>query len=186
MKKLFVSLLITAGLAGAVAAQTRPFNISLTPDIAVYDRTTEIRGITLSIWGENPQKSLALGLVNGTVGNSVGLSIGILNYADSYRGLQWGLVNYTENDFLGWQGGPFAGLLVSAVNYTGGTMSGLQLGGVNYAENLTGVQAGLVNYTAGSGPGIQVGLVNLMPQNEWFNELPQELAPAMVLVNWRF
>lgn len=185
MKKLFI-LLIAALLAGGAIAQTRPFNISLTPEIAVYDRTTDIRGITLSIWGENPQKSLALGLVNGATGNSAGLSIGIMNYADSYKGLQWGIVNYTENDFLGWQGGPFAGLLVSAVNYTGGTMSGLQLGAVNYAENLTGVQAGLVNLAAGSGPGVQVGVVNLMPQNAWFNQLPNELAPAMVLVNWRF
>lgn len=185
MKKIIISL-ITITLLNGASAQTRPFNLSLTPDIAVYDETTEIRGITLSIWGENPQRSFALGLVNGTTGNSAGLAVGILNYADSYKGLQWGVVNYTENDFSGWQGGPFAGLLVSAVNYTGGTMKGVQFGAVNMAENLTGLQAGIVNYTGGSGPGVQVGLVNLMPQNVWFDELPDELAPVMVIVNWRF
>lgn len=65
-------------------------------------------------------------------------------------------------------------------------MKGLPAGLVNMSGNLTGLQAGLVNYNAGYGPGIQIGLVNLMPQNVWFDNLPDELAPAMVLVNWRF
>jgi hypothetical protein len=65
-------------------------------------------------------------------------------------------------------------------------MKGLQPGGVNFAGNLTGLQAGLVNYTDGSGSGVQIGLVNLMPQNVWFNGLPGELAPAMIVFNWRF
>ncbi|QHI68107.1 LA_2272 family surface repeat-containing protein [Tichowtungia aerotolerans] len=185
MKKIVIGAAALVTAFGA-AAQTEPFNLSLTPDVAVHDRITEIRGITLSLWGENPQHSFALGLVNGTTGNSAGLSVGILNYADGYKGLQWGVVNHTEGDFTGWQGGPFAGLLGSAVNYAGGTMKGLQVGGVNMTGNLTGLQVGLVNYTKGSGPGIQIGLVNMMPENIWFDNLPEELAPAMILVNWRF
>lgn len=185
MKKTAIGIVVLITTFGA-AAQTEPFNLSLTPEVAVHDRATEIHGLTLSLWGENPQRSLAIGLVNGTVANSVGGSIGILNYADSYKGLQWGCVNYTRDDFTGWQGGPFAGLLGSVFNYTGGTMKGLQTAGVNMAGNLTGLQVGLVNYTKGSGPGVQIGLVNMMPQNIWFDNLPDEFAPAMILVNWRF
>ena len=185
MKRLLIAAAGLAIVSGA-SAQTKPFNASITPDIAVYDRSETIHGVTLSIWGENQQTSLALGLVNGTVGQSAGLSAGILNYADNYKGLQWGLVNYTTGNFSGWQGGPFFGLLVSALNYTGGTMTGLQLGAVNYAGNLSGLQAGLVNYADRSEAGVQIGLVNIMPQNEWFTNLPNELAPAMIFVNWRF
>jgi len=185
MKRL---LIVLAGMfiASGAAAETRPFNLSLTPDAAVYDRGDIIKGITLSIWGENQQTSLAIGFVNGTIGESAGLSVGLLNYAENYKGLQWGLVNYTTGNFAGWQGGPFVGLLVSAVNYTGGDMTGLQLGAVNYAGRLSGLQIGLVNYAETTDAGVQIGLVNIIPQNEWFDNLPDELAPAMILVNWRF
>lgn len=185
MKKLpilFAGLLI----AGGVLAETRPFNLSLTPDVAVYERSDTIKGVTLSIWGENEQTSLAVGFVNGTIGDSAGLSLGLLNYAENYKGFQWSLVNYTTGDFSGWQGGFGFGLLVSAVNYTGGTMKGLQTGVVNYAGELTGLQFGLVNYAETAKSGVQIGLVNIIPQNEWFSNLPDELAPGMILVNWRF
>jgi hypothetical protein len=57
---------------------------------------------------------------------------------------------------------------------------------VNYGGNLTGLQLGLINYAATAKTGVQIGLVNLIPKNEWFSELPDELAPGMVLINWRF
>ena len=87
MKKL---LIVFAGLlvASGAMAETRPFNLSLTPDVAVYERSDTIKGVTLSIWGENQQTSLAVGFVNGTIGESAGLSLGLLNYAESYKGLQ--------------------------------------------------------------------------------------------------
>ena len=169
-----VALVATGALAGNKALQ-----LSLTPDIAIYDRTETIEGLTLSIWGENPQTSLALGFVNGSTGQSAGLSLGfILNYADSYKGIQWAPINYTRMDFLGWQGG--------LVNYTDGLMKGLQTGVVNYAGRLTGLQFGFVNYAATAETGVQIGLVNLIPQNEWFTDLPDELAPGMIFINWRF
>ena len=186
MKKLVTGLITILAAAGAMAG-TEPFNLSLTPGIAVYDRSETINGMTLSIWGENPQSSFALGLVNGTTGRSTGLSLGLVNYADTYKGCQWGLVNSTTHDFSGWQGGPFFGLLVSVVNYTGGTMTGLQTGVVNYAGVLTGLQLGVVNYAAAADAGVQIGLVNVIHQNHhWFTGLPDELTPAMVLVNWSF
>ena len=185
MKKLLTFLATVLVSTGAMAG-TRPFNLSLTPDIAVYSRSDTIEGLTLSVWGENQQTSLALGIANGAIGQSAGLSVGFLNYAENYKGLQWGLVNYTDKDFAGWQGGPFFGLVVSVVNYTGGTMKGFQAGVVNYAGTLTGLQLGVVNYAEAADGGVQIGLVNIIPPNPWFSGLPDALAPGMILVNWRF
>ncbi|OGV76435.1 MAG: hypothetical protein A3K18_12775 [Lentisphaerae bacterium RIFOXYA12_64_32] len=186
MKKLLACLATVLVSTGAMAG-TKPVNLSLTPDIAICDRSETIEGLTLSIWGENEQTSLALGIANGSVGQSAGLSAGVLNYADNYKGLQWALVNYTKEDFSGWQGGPLFGLIFSVVNYTGGNMKGLQVGGVNYAGRLTGLQLGVVNYAEAADAGVQIGLVNIIHQNTmWFSGLPDELAPGMVLVNWRF
>jgi len=181
-----LSLLGVVLVAVGAMAGPKPLQLSLTPGIAIYDRTEKIEGFTLGIWSENPQAAFALGIVNGSTGDSAGLSVGILNYADSYRGLQWGLVNYTKGDTLGWQGGFCLGLVGSVVNYTGGTMKGFQCGVVNYAHSLNGFQLGLVNYAEVATSGVQIGVVNIMPQNHWFTELPDELAPAMILVNWRF
>lgn len=178
MRKVWI---VFAGLfiAGAAMAQTKPFNASLTPDYSVYGRDVRIEGVTLSIWGENPQTSLALGFVNGTSGDSAGLSWGfVLNYAEHYQGIQWALINSTKGDFLGWQGG--------LVNYTGGSIKGLQSGVVNCAGHLTGLQFGFVNYAETAKTGVQIGLVNLIPSNEWFSGLPDELAPGMIFVNWCF
>ena len=185
MKKL-LTFIGVALVAAEVMAGGKPIQLSLTPDIAAYARSERIEGLALSIWGENPQSALAVGLVNGSTGQSAGLSLGILNYADTYKGLQWGLVNYAQQDMLGWQGGFFLGVVGSVVNYTGGSMKGFQCGVVNYAGRLTGLQLGLVNYAEASDAGGQIGLVNLIPENQWFDGLPGELAPGMILVNWRF
>lgn len=179
MKKVVTGMFVAMIAVGAMAG-IKPVQLSLTPDIAVFDRTETIQGVTLSVWGENPQTSLALGFINGSVGQSAGLSIGLLvNYADSYKGMQWGLVNLTSAEFLGWQDG--------VLNYTSGSMKGLQTGVVNYAGVLTGLQLGIVNVAADAEGGAQVGLINVIRSNtQWFTEFPGEVAPAMTLVNWRF
>ena len=165
--------------SGILASGSPPIQISLTPDLALFDRGERIEGLCLSLWGENPQTAVALGIVNGSTGDSAGLSWAlILNYADNYTGIQWALINYTKGDFLGWQGG--------CVNYTGGAMKGLQSGMINYAGNLTGLQFGFINFAESAETGLQLGLVNFMPGNQWFTGLPNELAPGMVFVNWHF
>jgi hypothetical protein len=184
MKKI-LTFVGAALLASGAMAESKPIQLSLTPDIAIYDRSETINGLTIGIWSENPQTAFALGIVNGSTGYSAGLSVGIINYADSYKGLQWGVVNYTKQDFSGWQGGPLCGLVGSVVNYTGGTMTGFQCGLVNYAGRLSGLQLGVVNYAVAAS-GVQIGVVNIMPENQWFTELPNDLAPGMVIVNWRF
>lgn len=185
MKKLLITL-ISITVIGTAAAQSFPYNLSLTPDKAVHDRREKINGVTLSLWGENPQNGLALGFVNGSIDQSTGLSLGLLNYTKNYAGVHWGIVNLAVEDFTGWQGGPLFGLLFSVLNYAGGNMTGLQIGGANYAGRLSGAQIGLVNYAQTAGPGVQIGLLNLMPENVWFSNLPDELAPGMIFVNWRF
>jgi len=173
--------------AGAAWAQSESFQASLTPDHAIHDRTTRIEGMTLSIWGENPQSAFSLGFVNGATGQSSGLSLGLLNYADTYSGAQWSIINITHGDVSGWQGGFAFGLLGSVMNYTGGHMRGLQTGLINMSGNLSGLQVGLVNYSQRVDSGLQIGLINLIAETEgWFENFPHEVAPGMVLANWRF
>lgn len=176
MRIILACLVTTLVSTGAMAA-TEPFNLSLTPNIAVYPRTDTIEGVTLSVWGENEQTSLAIGIANGSVGNSAGLDWGLINYADNYKGIQWSAINYDKGDFLGWQSG--------ILEYAWGSMLGLQTGVVNYAGKLTGLELGLVNYTEDADSGVQIGLINIIRNNRnWFDDLPNSLAPVMILVNW--
>ena len=177
MKTLGIGMMAVM-MAGGVMA-SKPIQMSITPGIALYNRHEKIEGVVLGIWSQNPQKALALGIVSGSTGNSSGLSWSLLlNYADNYKGIHWAPINYTKSDFTGWQAG--------FVNYTGGAMKGLQSGTVNIAGRLTGLQLGLANYAETAENGVQIGLINIIPQNAWFTELPEALAPGMVFVNWRF
>ena len=161
MKKIIAVIIISAATLGATAEE-KFLQLSLTPDIALQSRDTVIKGIALSIWGENQQSALALGIVNGSTGDSCGFSWGLVNYADNYKGVQFAFVNYTKGTFVGWQNG--------AVNIAQ-HVSGLQWGAVNYTETLNGVQ---------------LGFINVVEQNPWFEEFPRKLAKGFVFVNWSF
>lgn len=178
MKKTLAILTVAMLGAGGVMATT-PIQMSITPGAAIYSSSEKVEGLNLSIWGENEQSGLAIGVANGSTGNSSGVSLGLLiNYADSYQGLLVAPVNYVMDDFLGWQAG--------LVNYTEGSMKGLQSGVVNYAGKLTGLQIGILNVADTAENGVQIGVLNILPQNNWFDDLPNGLAPGMVFVNWRF
>lgn len=165
MKKL-VLVILSCFIATGAFAETKGFQLSLIPDVAIHSKATHIKGVSLSIWGENPQTALALGVVNGSTGDSSGISLGLLaNYAENYTGAQ----------------------LAHIANYSSMKHSGLQLAAFNYAEELHGLQLGLVNFAGTSDKGLQVGLINIMKQtNAWFINFPNEVAPAMIFVNWRF
>ncbi len=179
MKKIAVCACLFMIMTAAQASAAAMFQCSLTPDIALHDRDTRIEGVSLSIWGENEQSSFALGLVNGFKRQSEGAALGLFNYSDGYTGFQLAGINYTNGAMLGWQ----MGLL----DYTVGTMQGIQLGFFNYAGILKGLQLGLVNYAGTTASGIQIGIVNIIPANtEWFTRFPDQIAPAMVIFNWRF
>jgi len=171
-------LLIVIGVATATGLYAdTPIQLSLVPDIALYPRTTTVTGLSLNIWGENPQMSLHIGLVNGSTGDSGGLSWGPINYSDSFRGVQLGWVNVSKENFSGWQQG--------YINVSQGTFTGLQSGLVNVSEDTTGLQLGVVNY-AEKLKGVQIGLVNLAMNNPCFTELPDKLAPGFPILNWSF
>jgi hypothetical protein len=177
MKKILGIAVLVIG-AVCVQAEESFLQLSLTPDVALKSRETTIKGISLNLWGENPQQGLSLGIVNGSTGQSSGFSWAIgLNYAESYTGVQWALVNVSKTSFVGWQAG--------VVNYAWGTFKGLQSGGVNIAQDATGVQLGWVNYTE-SLKGVQIGFVNIVMKNGWFDEFPNKLAKVFPFVNWSF
>lgn len=165
MKKL-VLVIIGCFFATGAFAQSRPFQLSLIPEIALESKTTHITGVSLNIWGENPQNAIALGIVNGSTGQSSGLSLSLLaNYAESYEGAQ-----------LAW-----------VANYASVRFTGLQWAAFNYAERLHGLQLGFVNFAETSERGVQVGFINVMNNTKvWFGNFPDEVAPIMPFVNWRF
>lgn len=166
-------------IVGIAEAQTRKFQASLTPEIAIHDRETRIEGLTLSIWGENPQSAVSLGFINGSTGNSRGFSLGLANYSEHYNGVQWALINHNSGNFTGWQGG--------FLNYCDGDFNGLQTGTVNLAGGMSGLQFGLINYTQRMDQGLQLGLINVIGNTgSYFENWADEIGPGMILVNWKF
>lgn len=99
LRSFFKSAAALALLASFVngSAASEPIQLSLLPDVALHDRNTQIEGLSLGIWSENPQQSLTLGIVNGSTGQSSGFTWAyLLNYSDSYTGVQWAPVNYVK------------------------------------------------------------------------------------------
>jgi hypothetical protein len=174
-----IQVAVAAMAVGAITLRAdTAIQLSLTPKIALYPRTEMVRGLSLSIWGENPQVGLAIGLVNGSTGDSGGVSWGIVNYAESYEGLQWGAINLSWENFEGWQNG--------YINIAEGSFTGFQSGLINVCENsATGFQLGALNY-AQELNGLQIGFVNLSMNNPLFSEMPDKLAPVFPVLNWSF
>lgn len=177
MKKLLILTAFATSLAKLTAAEAA-FQLSLTPDIALHSKTTTIKGVSLGIWGENPQESFNLGLVNGSTGESKGFAWAfIVNYTESYSGVQWALLNVSREEFTGWQ--------AAVLNYSEGGFKGLQTGFVNIAQDCQGLQWGCLNY-AENLHGVQIGFLNIAMNNPWFSEFPDKLATGFPIVNWSF
>ena len=162
MKRILIAVILAAAVVGVRAQESKFLQLSLTPGVALQSEDTVIKGISLNIWGENPQKAFAFGFVNGSSGESAGFSWGLVNYAETYRGVHFGIVNWSTELFVGWQNG-FVNIAKEA--------HGLQWGAVNYAETLKGVQLGLINIAA---------------NNAWFKEFPDQLAKGFIFLNWSF
>jgi len=185
-KNIIITLIVGAASVTGLEAQdssqnfqvSRNFQASLTPDIALRSRTTEIDGLMLSIWGENPQHGFAIGFVNGSTGDSSGLTVSLINYSDTYRGASWGVINVNTTSFVGWQEG--------FVNVAQDEFKGFQSAGLlNYSRAMTGLQLGLINYTENL-HGVQIGLANIAMNNPWFDDFPDKLATGFPIVNWSF
>lgn len=175
MKKLLLAISLLVATTAAFADAY--FQMALTPDVAIYPKTTFVSGFSLNVWGENPQDGFAFGLGNGSTGDSRGFSLGLINYGETYRGAQWGLINSCSKEFEGWQFG--------VVNVSQGNFTGFQSGVINVAQGVTGFQFGVVNY-AENLRGLQIGVVNGAVNNSWFQNCPEQLAKGFPLVNWSF
>lgn len=165
MKRILITVIVATAAFGASAddnSGSKFFQAALTPDIALQSKDTHIGGISLAVWGENPQSAFALGFVNGSTGESRGLSWGIVNYSQTYTGVQLGFLNTASELFVGMQDG--------AVNITK-EAHGLQLGVVNYTDTLKG---------------LQLGFVNIVTTTPWFKEFPDKLSKGFPFVNWSF
>ncbi|QBG48695.1 hypothetical protein EGM51_15265 [Verrucomicrobia bacterium S94] len=184
MKKLMIAAAACALTAGSFA-ETAGFQLSLTPDIALQDRATEIKGVSIGVWNENPSPEFQwqFGFVNGSTGDSVGVKWfvflpTIYNYAEDYTGASLGLVNYASGEFVGLQWG--------FVNYAQ-ALTGAQLGFVNIGKEVDGAfQWGFVNYAETAHNLFQLGLVNIISDNEWFTDFPSDLSKGMIIANWTF
>jgi len=176
MKKIILLSATVIGTCGA-HAESPAFQASLTPDVAIYNTTTEIDGFAINVWGQNPQHSLNLGIVNGSSGTSSGFAWGLVNYDETYTGVAWGAINISYDSFTGWQDG--------LVNISQGTFTGLQSGWVNISAKFKGLQFGVVNY-ADTLNGVQIGLLNVDRDNPWFTQLPDKFATGFPILNWSF
>lgn len=178
MKQLLIITAFAAGMA-VLKADESAFQLSLTPGAAIHPKTTQINGVSLGIWGQNPQHSLNLGFVNGSSGESSGVSLAIIaNYGETYSGVQWALFNHTTKSFKGWQDG--------LINCDGGYFKGLSTGLVNAAQDAHGLQVGVINY-AHKMHGMQIGLANIIASNPWFSDQGMgTLSKGFPVVNWSF
>jgi hypothetical protein len=177
MKTTLIISVFVAGTMVVHAADDAAFQASLTPSLAIHPSSTQINGLSLSVWGENPQRGVALGFVNGSAGESTGLTWGLYNYDESYTGVQLGVVNYSSKSFVGGQ--------LGTVNFSQGYFKGVQWGMVNVSQEIHGVQLGTFNY-AEQLSGVQVGLINIACNNEWFSGFPNQLAKGFPFFNWSF
>ena len=128
MNKTIKTLILCAIVStiSSTAFGSKAFQASLAPGIAIHDRNQRIEGLTLSVWGENPQTALALGIINGTTGNSGGLGIGFINYSDVYKGVQLAFVNADHN---------LHGFQFGFLNFAGNTKTGFQFGFINVIKS---------------------------------------------------
>jgi len=173
-------MIVSLVFVAASPADEAALQLSLLPGIALQRQTTTITALSLNLWGANEQRALAIGFVNGSFGQSGGLSAGLVNYAENYTGMQLAFLNVARADFTGLQAG--------WVNYTADVLHGVQLGLLNSTGRLRGLQVGLANMASQSDDGLQLGFINLMPETRyWFSGgMAHECAPVMVFANWRF
>ena len=111
-----------------------------------------------------------------------GIQVGVVDYCNSFHGVQVGGFNWNNTSSHGWQTAvanadqeEFAGLSLGAVNYAL-RLTGCQLGVVNVADSVTGVQIGVFNAVQRM-HGVQIGAVNIISDGP---------LPIMVIANASF
>ena len=125
---------------------------------------------------------LQISAVNVDWGDVWGLQLGLVDYCNSFHGVQFGGLNWNNTPSHGWQVAvananqeDFAGFTAGAVNYSL-RMVGLQIGVLNVGDGATGCQIGVVNAVQRM-HGVQIGAVNLICEGP---------LPIMVIANASF
>ncbi len=141
-KKLILSALLVLGLVGMVMAEEpKPVQLAVFNPVQMVPKTESIKGVSL-------------GLIYAANKDVTGFSfvlLGVNEVTGDGKGVQWGLGNWVDGLFYGWQDG--------FVNHAGTRFIGFQDGVVNVTEgDLTGVQLGAVNWTEGYVHGAQAGV----------------------------
>ena len=184
---------VMVSLVTPVQAPSRSYDVTGLRLSLIYGECQEFTGLDVGVIG-NARKGFTglavgglnfagerlygaqVGLVNWN-GNgdaswerrSVGAQIGVLNYADTFCGLQSGYVNIAGESFMGLQAS-----LVNCAHDLYGVQCGCYfILGVNVAGGtVRGCQIGLINYANTVERGCQIGLVNVISQNGWLPVLP--------------
>jgi hypothetical protein len=150
--------ILVAIMPSSMVAQDKPVNIALFNPVQVFPEGNSIGGLRINfIYGKNVKMTgFDWGLVNAV--GSGGCS-----------GVEWGLVNMCEGNFVGWQSG--------LVNLGNQNVEGFQWGWYNAGDHVSGFQLGLVN-SAQTMKGLQIGLVNIIKTGGQF--------PVFPIANWSF
>ena len=125
---------------------------------------------------------IQISAVNVDWGDVWGLQLGLVDYCNSFHGVQFGGINWNNTPSHGWQVAvananqeDFAGFMVGAVNYSL-RMVGCQIGVLNIGDGDMGCQIGLINAVQRM-HGVQIGAVNLICEGP---------LPIMVIANASF
>ena len=162
---LIIALLLIFAFSSFSAAQVKPIQLSIWDTVQLYDQSTSIHGLRLSIYGVNQEvHGIDWGIIPKVTGDFLGWQAGLVNIVGgSATGYQEGFVNLVDGDFLGWQSG--------AVNINKSQTVGLQTAFFNQTNSLRGLQFGLVNITD-TLYGLQIGIINLNNSGNPFKFLP--------------
>jgi len=159
-KKLILSALLVLGLVGMVMAEdAKPLQLAIFNPVQIVPENESIKGVSLDL----------IYVVNKDVTGFSFTFFGVNKATGDVKGVEWGLGNWVEASFNGWQAGfvdhvgtRFVGLQSGILNITKGDLTGAQLGAVNWAEGYVhGTQMGLFNYSTGRFIGLQGGAVNV-------------------------
>jgi len=159
-RKLIISALFVLGLLSILRAEdTKPLQLAIFNPCQLVPENESIKGVSLDL----------IYVVNNDVTGFSYTFFGVNKATGDVKGVEWGLGNWVEGSFHGWQdgfvnnvGARFVGLQAGMLNITKGDLTGVQFGPVNWAEELVhGVQAGIFNYSTGRFIGLQGGLVNV-------------------------
>jgi hypothetical protein len=158
MNILILGFFCLSALTGEVCAQSKPISLGLVTPVQIVPKDMGVAGFRLSlIYGQNT--------------NVTGVDLGLINHTTSgtSMGIQWGLMNLNDADFVGWQN--------SWVNLLRGRGEGLQSGLYTQSSHMSGLQIGLVNNSE-TLHGLQIGLLNIIAKGGFL--------PIFPIVNWSF